>query len=131
MQMTFQTGGDLSLMRCTTVFLIALFLAACATRARMEENLNAWIGRDVNMLSSEFGYPVDTLKAPNGNIVYVYERRTTYTTAPTYQTYGQGKDSLTVETEAQTVESWCRIYFEVNEQGRIVQWYLEGNACRQ
>jgi hypothetical protein len=118
-------------MRCTTVFLLALLLVACATRARMEENLRALVGHDVNTLSAEFGYPIDTLTAPNGNKVYVYERRTSYTTPPTYQTYGQGKESLTVETEGQTVESWCRIFFEVNEQSRIVQWRLEGNACRQ
>lgn len=118
-------------MRCTTVFLLALLLAACATRARMEENLNAWVGRDVNALSSEFGYPVETLTAPNGNKVYVYERRASYTTAPVYQTYGKGKERMTIETGGQTVESWCRIFFEVNEQSRIVQWHLEGNACRQ
>ena len=118
-------------MRFMTVFLLALLLVACATRAHMEENLNAWIGRDVNELSAEFGYPVDRLTAPNGNKVYVYERRTSYTTPPVYQTYGTGKESLIVETEGQTVESWCRIFLEVNEQGRIIQWHLEGNACRQ
>lgn len=117
--------------RRVAAFLLALLLVACATRARMEEHLNTWIGRDANGLSADFGYPVETLTAPNGNKVYVYERRTSYTTAPTYQTYGTGKDKVTIETEGQTVESWCRIFFEVNEQNRIAQWRLEGNACRE
>jgi hypothetical protein len=113
------------------VFLLALLLAACATRARMEENLDTWVGRDADSLSAEFGYPVDTLTAPNGNKVYVYERRTSYMTPPTYQTYGEGKDKLIVETEGQTVESWCKIFFETDERSQIVRWRLEGNACRQ
>ncbi len=57
----------------------------------MEENLNAWVGRDVNSLSGTFGYPIDTLTAPNGNKVYVYERRKSYVTALMYQTYGTRK----------------------------------------
>ncbi len=121
----------MSSVRLTTLFLLALVLSACATRARMEESLNAWVGRSADELSPEFGYPVDTLTAPDGNKVYVYERRTSFTTPPVYQTYGEGKDRVTVESEGQTVESWCRIYFEVDEKGRILRWHLEGNACRQ
>lgn len=113
------------------MIMLGLALTACATRARLEERLSGWVGRDANDLSAQFGYPVDTLTAPNGNKVYVYERKTSYTTPPTYQTYGEGKERVTVETEAQTVESWCRIFFEVDDQRRIVRWRLEGNACRE
>ncbi len=113
------------------VVLALLAAVSCATRATLETHLASLVGQNANELSKEFGYPIGTTVAPNGNKVYIYERRKSYISPPSYQTYGTGKDRVTVETEGQVVESWCKIYIEVGHENKVVRWHLEGNACRE
>ena len=108
-------------------------LSGCATTAKYETVLNSWVGHDVNELISSWGYPVNSFKAPNGNTVYVYSSSGSYTmptqTNSTYNVYGNTVYGNTTTTGGQTLNFWCRTFFEVSTSNKIVTWRWEGNNC--
>lgn len=112
------------------------FLQGCATTARYEATLNKWLGRNINELVQQIGYPLQTMQAPNGNTVYVYAAENSYTNPTTYETtfnttwYGD----VTATTNAHggdTVSYWCMTYLEVDANNIIVNWRWQGNHCVQ
>jgi len=117
-----------------TVFLLTtLLLVGCATTAKYEASLNSWMGHDVNELVNSWGYPVNSFKAPNGNTVYVYDSSGSYTmpinTNTTHNIIGNSIYSHSTTTGGQTLNFWCRTFFEINESNEIVLWRWEGNNC--
>jgi len=121
------------------VLLSTIILYSCATTARFEENLQSWLGHDINELTQSWGYPSNSFKAPNGNLVYVYSQSSFYTSPTTYSTYGNVTrygntaygNATTYKFGGQTYQRWCNIFFEVDESNRIILWRWEGNDCRQ
>jgi hypothetical protein len=115
------------------VILLALLIAGCATAAKYQAVLNGWTGHDIKELQNAWGYPVNSFKAPNGNMVYVYSSSGSYTlptnTTSTYNVYGNTVYGNSNTTGGQTLKFWCNTFFEANESGRIVTWRAEGNNC--
>lgn len=112
---------------------LAVLLSGCATTARYETVLNTWMGENVNNLVNSWGYPQKSFNAPNGNMVYMYGNSSSYTmptqTNTTYNIIGNSAYGNSMTTGGQTVNYWCRTYFEVNESNTIVNWRWEGNRC--
>src|SRR5579859_4206971 len=108
--------------------LLCLLLAGCATTEKYEAKLNSWVGADMNALVNSWGYPSSSFSAPDGNTVYVYDSRGSYTTPTSYQTTYQantltgGVDATTVQRGGQTFNYWCTTYFEVDAEKKIVSW---------
>lgn len=49
-----------------------IFLAACATTAAFEEQVNSWVGKSDSDLIASYGEPDKVIKLPNGDKAYQY-----------------------------------------------------------
>ena len=120
------------------IILIFVFLVAgCATNHKGEATeekyrvmLNTWIGAPVDAMSKSWGYPDSQFQAPNGNKVYVYGRSMSETTPITSHkrryNYGRG---TTTDLGGETITYWCKTFFEVGPDEKIIRWSLKGNLC--
>ena len=64
-------------------------LQGCATHQKFVQRYDSWVGKDVNVLIAQVGYPDSTFTLPNNNKVYVYERSRTYS-IPSGPMFGYG-----------------------------------------
>ena len=114
--------------------LCIMFFSACASTAKYEEILDSWVNNNVNDLVRSWGYPKNSFKAPNGNRVYVYEWSSSYTsptyTNTTHNLVGDTIQSNSLTTGGLTTHYWCRTFFEVGFNDRIITWRWEGNDCK-
>lgn len=117
---------------------LCILLQGCATTEKYNAMLDTWLGRNINEVINNWGYPDSTFNAPNGNTVYVYSYQsstyvpqTNYTTT-TYSPIGGSvySNSTTNSYGGYTINEVCRTYFEADEVGTIVNWQWKGNACR-
>jgi hypothetical protein len=114
----------------TTFLVTVMLLSGCATTEKYEAKLNRWIGHSINELMASWGYPDGSFDAPNGNKIYVYSNQSSFTT-PTMTTirpnlYGP---PTAYTTGGFTRNFWCKTYFEVDNDKRIIKWSWEGNNC--
>ena len=117
--------------------MVSTLLFGCATTAKYEAVLTSWVNADINALTNSWGYPSGSFNAPNGNKVYVYQNGGSLTMPTTYQTqanvYGYGNYAYGTATTnvygGQTLNYWCRTFFEVDSSDRIVKWSWQGNNC--
>lgn len=120
--------------RALIAVLVIALLSGCATSAKYNAILDTWMWHDVNELVNSWGYPQNSFKAPNGNTVYVYGSSGSYTmptqTNTTYNVVGNTVYGNSYTTGGQTLNFWCRTFFEVNDQNIIVNWRWEGNNCK-
>ncbi|HEY9190637.1 MAG TPA: hypothetical protein VIM88_07195 [Sulfurovum sp.] len=115
--------------------LLAAFLAmqGCATHQKFVQKYDSWVGKDINHLIQQIGYPDSTYTLPNQNKVYVYARSRIYSYPSMsmgyghwpyyhgpYGTFGYGTD---------VVQKTCKLFLETNQKGIIVKWGSSGNAC--
>lgn len=134
------------------IWLLALIItvSGCATTAKYGEVLDSWVGHNINELVDSWGYPSSNFTAPNGNIVYVYSKASTYTTPVTAKTRGNivnstpvvmgggavvvgnsaSYSSKTTYSGGQTLNFWCTTYFEIDNDKTIIKWRWKGNACK-
>jgi hypothetical protein len=111
----------------TTRVLLALALStavvACATTGKFKQQMNSWVGNDINNALAQFGPPSSTYKTPNGNTMYTWSfeggTRAQATYVPAANT-----------TVANMVTHSCRITFLAEPTGRIAAWRANGNMCR-
>jgi len=114
--------------------LLSLLISGCATTANYETVLNSWKGQNINDLINVWGYPINSYKIPNGNMVYVYSSYESYTTptntTSTYSLHGNTIYGRSNTYGGQTMNFWCNTFFEAKESGQIVTWRWEGNNCK-
>lgn len=127
-------------MTATHRLLIALSMSAlvsgCATRERYEAQLQTYVGSNISSVIDAWGYPSGSFEAPNGNLVYVWDRQSSYTSPPSYQTtIITGRNGIgygtTLGFPGQTYNLRCQTYFEVDKAKTILKWRTQGNDCRQ
>jgi len=122
------------------VVLSILLLSACATTENNEDNekykneLQEWIGHDVNQLVAAWGAPGDSRKGSSGNVIYEYISAEIYKT-PTkdrfsFTSYAGAASGGLNRTGGQTKTLWCKTYFEINENNIIIKIGLKGNNCK-
>lgn len=103
---------------------LVLLLTGCATQAKYDRRLEAWRGQSIDDLFYMWGYPASSFTMPNGNTMYVYTSGST-TTIPV-QNWPNGQVN---PLSSQQVNHWCKTYFEVDKDKRIIHCSYEGNAC--
>lgn len=123
------------ILRRTSLLALLLVLAGCATRERYENYLQGWIGANIATVIGSWGYPSGSFDDPSsGNLVYVWDRQSAFTSAPMYQTtVFPGRHGGYVNTMAfpgQTTIYRCQTYFEVDKNKNILRWRTQGNDCR-
>ena len=97
---------------CTFILLL-LTIEGCATAEKLESKLKSWVGKDADALITSWGYPDSTIKAPNGNVVYIYKK------SEQYQNPGTGY-IFSID---------CNITFELSDEQKIINWGYRGNGC--
>lgn len=125
-------------MRKLAIVAVVLALSGCATSAKYEALLDTWKGKNINELVESWGYPDNTITAPNGNTVYVYGyHQSTYIPKTNYVSSGVGFDGGNLDSRISissfggyTVEENCSTYFEVDSGKTIIMWKWKGNACK-
>lgn len=117
-----------------TYFLLVIgFIAmqGCATHEKFVQKFDGWVGRDINVLIAQIGYPDSTFTLPNKNTVYVFERSRVQTvpTGPMmgmgYGYYGYGMMGYGY----QTVTTSCKLFLETDKKGIIVKWGHRGSCA--
>ena len=122
------------------IFVIVLLsvVVGCATHHSSDEAdekkyrvmLDTWIGAPVAALVERGGYPDSQFLAPNGNMVYVYSRSMNETTPMTARTYRYDYlPNTTMYSGGETITYWCKTFFEVGKDEKIIRWSLKGNLC--
>ena len=120
------------------VVLLSL-LAGCAHNGKEKEEdyeqrnkamLNGLIGSPIGDLVDRVGYPDEQFLAPSGNVVYMYSLSNTTTTPVTARTYRYDYiPDTTLYSGGETITYWCKIFFEVGQDKKVLRWRLKGNRC--
>ena len=118
-----------------------LLLQGCATHQNFVNRYNSWVGKDINNLVTQIGYPDSTYVLPNKNKVYVYEKSRVYSypSMPMmgyggYYGYyggygGYGGYGYGMMYSSEVVQKSCKLFLETNKKGIIVKWGSRGNHC--
>lgn len=121
-------------LKLTLVTIIILLIQGCASHQKFVNKYNAWLGKDINYLIQQIGYPDSTYILPNKNKVYVYERSRIYS-IPTMPMYGYGYGGYyggyygMYGYGSDIVQKTCKLYLETNKKSIIVKWGSRGNSC--
>ncbi|WP_210526301.1 hypothetical protein [Pantoea ananatis] len=124
-------------MKIIPLVVLTVLLTGCQTQANFKRNMDTWVGKDAQGLVDQWGYPAGTMKAPNGNDVYVYQNSGNYYVPPTttYNTtaniYGNSLYSTTTANTSggYNISFTCTVYFEVNSLKKIERVSWQGNNC--
>lgn len=115
------------------IALMGLILSSCATTKNLEDNLQQTVGRNINDVINDEGYPSGSFTMPNGNKVYIYSKSGNYTmpttTSSTYNMHGNSIYGTSTTIGGQTINFWCRVYIETNKNNIVTKWRWEGNHC--
>lgn len=99
------------------IFLILLL--SCDVENPFEEKLKAWVGKDYNVVISEWGHPTDIYPAPNGNEILYYVRIKSMTSPfPDF-----------LDEEGNEREDSCQIFFEVGKDLLVLKYSYRGTYC--
>lgn len=126
-------------MKFSLVLIGCFFFAGCATTANYQQTLQRWQGANMQDLIHAWGYPNAGVKLPNDNTVYMYNREQLYTmpsnTTPPASIINVGGRSMYANSFSgdfagnRVVSRYCRTWFEVNSQGKIIRTQFQGNNC--
>lgn len=121
---------------------VCVCLALCAVACRPPRTESAFArmvfgfnGSPVQAVVDSWGYPTGSFYAPSGRLVYFWESRTAARTASVTRYWqvpaGAGETrALAVTTGGQSLEYWCKAFFEVEGMQKIVaRATYEGNNC--
>ena len=120
-------------LKLSLVSIAIMLIQGCASHQKFVNKYNAWMGKDINHLIQQIGYPDSTYVLPNRNKVYVYERSRVYS-IPSMPMYGYGYGGYyggygMVGYGSDIVQKTCKLYLETNKKGIIVKWGSRGNSC--
>lgn len=121
------------------VFILFGLLSGCATNSNYQQTINHWQGKNVQELRNSWGTPSSIAHLPNGNTLYVYNRKQLYTTPPMYPATSTNFAQIDRKNiyianyneaiQGQTLTRYCRTTFEANTQDIITQIHSQGSSC--
>lgn len=100
--------GHPAAMRRGLIAGLALAVASCAgipNEEAFKYEVSKWQGRDVSDLVKAWGPPAGTARAPNGNMVYTYNK-------------------------GEPLAATCVVNFTVDAAQKVVGWKYSGTTCR-
>ncbi len=103
--------------------LAVVCLAACATTGKFKQQMNSWLGTDINEVIMRFGPPSNTYTLPNGSKIFTWLWVGNTVVTANYNQY------LNMVTAGRTTY-WCQISFSTGQQNYVETWQANGNACR-
>lgn len=124
-----------TILKLSLISITILLLQGCATHQNFVNRYNTWVGKDINNLVAEIGYPDSTYVLPNKNKVYVYEKSRVYSyPSMPMMRYGYGYGGYyggygMMAYSSEVVQKSCKLFLETNKKGIIVKWGSRGNHC--
>lgn len=100
-----------------------LISCSSASTENYTKIVKSWEGSDINDLIMSWGPPSDEYTMPNYNKMYTWLWVGEKVTTVNYLYY------LNMITSNQ-VTYYCKTIFTANENGKIISWQWEGNACK-
>jgi len=92
---------------------LALGMVSCATTARYEEYLEAWVGKPAHDLTGTWGVPQRTHQLPDGRRMYEYRFR---------DPHHEGRRPAKAHPA-------CKTFFVVDSREIVQAWRWEGHDC--
>lgn len=113
----------------TFAVIMIILMFGCTIQFAKDNNVSrAYEGRHIDEIAKQWGDPVKSFVAPNGNTVHVYYKADIKTQKEMiYGAYGSYSSIQPYITKVDV----CTTYFETNSSGIIVRHSYEGNACKQ
>lgn len=123
--------------RLIILFVSILFISGCQSQANFVNVVNSWKGQPIEAMINDWGYPDSTMKAPNGNEVYIYHHSSSFavpqtsTATTSANVYGNTLYGTTNTSTSggYTVDLNCSIFVEISESKVIERITWKGNNC--
>ena len=93
-------------------------------KERLDKNLNALKGGEINKIIEIYGYEYKSINLPNGNTVISYYYSSSSYVAP--MTFYRGNVATTMGGYNRYYS--CSIYFEIKDN-IVINWRYDGNDC--
>jgi hypothetical protein len=104
-------------MKNMLVIAILFLSASCATgEKKMNEAMDANVGRNINDVIMEYGQPSKTFVMPNGNTMYTWDSNF-------------GSSGMIVGNGLYSSERVCKITLTTDFSQNVINWNYKGNAC--
>ena len=123
-------------MRFSLLFslILSFLLSACASTAAYQQQMNQWLGKNIQQLRNSWGKPDAAVKLPDGHTLYQYTRKNFYTIPePKRRPLQLNNNNFASYDEPwlknQTMVRYCRTTFETNAHGTIIHVLFNGNNC--
>ena len=124
---------------------MAMLVSGCASTAKYEAKLNAWVGQSEDSLIAGWGVPNKVYQTSDGKKAIEYVQKSTVQTGgytyfepqTTYQSgtignkaYSGTSTQYVPETvPVQNYKLSCKTSFVLNTSGKVESWHHEGNNC--
>lgn len=110
------------------IILALVFITACATEAKYENNLNSMVGFNKRDLIDAWGPPAKTYKLDNKTEYLTYETSTSSYVPGTSRTSLLGDTAYTNYNNGYMMNYTCSTTFTL-ENGIVSSWRHSGNNC--
>ena len=117
--------------RIIIIFIMSISLFSCHRHHyTQQETLKGWQGKNINVISDILGYPENQIKAPNGNLVYIYysNRRVKNIKKPLLRSVGNLEYNKLLE-GPDYYELSCTCFIEVDANNIIRNIKYKGDDC--
>lgn len=110
---------------------IIILCSSCVT-STTSQRPQKWMGRNIDELVAEKGYPDETITAPNGNKVYVFHRSRDVVKTKEVFVPWHAREVKTQRwaSHSYKTQQYCSFYIEVDKANTIVNLFKKGNHCK-
>lgn len=101
-------------------------MGCIASQQQYSQQMESWKGKTIDeLISSEWGYPDESLIAPNGNRLYKYIDRGQ--SVETQHVFNWRKNVWVPQ--PYVINNECITFFEVDNNNRVVNVRWKGDSC--
>ena len=106
-----------------------VLVAGCATTARYEARLDAWVGRDASDLVAAWGEPDTSRPVSDGERALTWNRTRSINRPTPTKAITTGYPTSADAFARRTTIDRCETTFTVSPMGRLLRWQWKGNGC--
>lgn len=108
---------------------LAAIAAGCATPARHQVTLDAWVGHDVNELVASLGPPTSSHTTPSGQTLLTWSMERWSSPPVPPKAFNHVRPSYSTAYQRPPRRLWCETTFTLDASGRVLRGQGRGNHC--
>lgn len=118
-----------------SLFTLFFLLTACTSTTGYQQKINKWQGKNIQTLIDKWGQPDAGIQLANGNKIYQYTRKTTYSIPDPKRTPLCINNKNLISDYAEpwntnlTHIRYCQTSFETMPDGHIIHISFKGDNC--